>query len=287
MLVNDDDNKVYCTQLLHPRCSDGRNPGGEMADPTATHGVFMLNTVLAQVVLAAFTQNFYFGAFMQVVVLFMIFNVVTPPRPLPFDFLVELNVIFTVVQFLGTLLGVAVARATNVPPVLEVSLPWESCRYAWPAATWLRAALSVLLLTIPTGVLYDFGVFAWTPGNFMLWGLVLTAVFVLLYPIVYLILRADVGRRRPFTSTRQLRRFLVLLFALEILFVNVWWPVNILSQRATQLVGIMVALIVVSAIIALVVYLVVRRAHPLRVLREDRHNAEYYHEERSRCAVAR
>ncbi len=267
---------MYTTALAR---SDSR----KMADPTAMHGVFMLNHVLPQFVVAAFTQDFYFSAFAQIAVNFMIFNVVLPPRPLPFDFLVELNVIFVVVQLLGALLGVAVARAANVPPVLEVSLPWESCRYAWRYTTWLRAFSSVLLLTIVPGISYDFGVSVWTPGEFLLWGLVVTTELAILYPIVYFVLRADVGKRRPFTSERQLRRFLLLLFVLEVLFVNVWWPFNIRFQRATQLVGVMIALIVVSLFVALLVYLQVRSMQPVGTGKEDRHNAAYYYDEKNRC----
>ncbi len=253
-----------------------------MEDPTEMHGIFMLNHVLPQVVVAAFTQNFYFGAFAQVIINFMIFNVILPPRPLPFDFLVELNIIFVVAQLLGTALGIALALATTTPPVLEVSLPWETRGYAWRFTTWLRAALSVLLLTIPSGISYDFGVSVWTPGMFSLWGLVATGELVLLYVAVYLILRYDVGGAAlPFTSRSHLQRFLALLFVVQILFINVWWPFNTLTQRATELIWVMIALVAVAFALAFVVYRYLLNARSARVQRA--HNVKYYHRERARC----
>ncbi len=246
----------------------------------------MLNHVLPQFVAAAFTGNFYFGAFAQVVLNFMIFNIVLPPRPLPFDFLVELNLIFVVPQLLASLLGISVQRSVNLPPVLEVSLPWESCQDAWSWLTWLRAASSVVLLTAISGVSYDFGVSVWTPGNFVLWGLVASAELVILYVVVYFILRYDVGKQLPFTSERQLRRFLVLMFLLEIFFINVWWPFNTQFQRATELIGVMLGLIVVSFLVAVGVYLYLRNAYPGMTRAETIHNVTYYHGERAKCKIS-
>ena len=126
-------------------------------DPTAMHGIFLLNHVVPQLVVAAFTQSFYFGAFLQLIVNVMIFNVLLPPRPLPFDFLVELNVIFVAAQMGGTVVGTALAQALGMPPILEVTLPWEVRQqrrdgwYAWGLATWARAAFTVVLLTAVTG----------------------------------------------------------------------------------------------------------------------------------------
>ncbi len=207
-----------------------------------------------------FTQNFYFGAFLQLVVNVMIFNVWLPPRPLPFDLLVELNVIFVAVQLGGTLAGTALAQALGVPPILEVTLPWEARQYMWGFTTWLRAVFTVVMLTAITGATYDFGVSVWTPGNFVLWGLASSAIVVAVYVIAYGILSFDAGdekrRRRPFASHEQLVRFLLLLGVIHLVFINVWWPFNTRFQRATDLVWVMLALLVFAFAAALVVYIV-------------------------------
>ncbi len=240
------------------------------------HGIFMLNHVIPQLVVAAFTQNFYFGAFLQLVVNVMIFNVLLPPRPLPFDFLVELNVIFVAAQMGGTLVGTALAQAVGVPPILEVTLPWEvrqhrrDGRYAWGAATWLRAVFTVVMLTAITGATYDFGVSVWTPGAFALWGLASSAIVVALYAVAYGILSFDVDvddqqwnqqrQRRPFQTHKQLAHFLLLVGGIHFLFVNVWWPFNTRFQRATELGWVMLALLAFAFAVALVVY-IARASH--------------------------
>ncbi len=226
-----------------------------MTEPAVEHGIFMLNHVLPQLVVAAFTQNFYFGSFAQVLVNFAIFNVLLPPRPLPFELLLELNVIFVIAQWFGALLGIAIARAAFLPTILEVSLPWESLHYAWSFYAWLRAALCVILLTLPSGIVYDFGVSVWIPEEFALWGLIATLILVLLYPVVYFILQWDIGRERSFTSREQMQRFLALLFTVQVFFINVWWSFNTLFQAATQLAWVMLGLLVTGFGAMLLVYL--------------------------------
>ena len=241
------------------------------------HGVFMLNHVVPQLVVAAFTQSFYFGAFMQLLVNMMIFNVLLSPRPLPFDLLVEQNLIFVLAQMGGTLAGIALAQALGVPPILEVTLPWEvrhhrrGGRYAWGPATWVRSAVTVVLLTAFTGVTYDFGVSVWTPGDFVLWGLVSSAILVVVYAIAYGILSFDVDKNRhhhhhwqhPFASRKQLAHFLLLLGAVHLVFINVWWPFNTRFQRATELGWVMLALLAFAFAVAFFVYIARRRNFPL------------------------
>ena len=241
-------------------------------DPTEMHGIFLLNHVLPQLVLGAFTQNFYFGAFLQIIINIMLFNVVLPPRPLPFDFLVELNLIFVAAQLGGTLAGTAVAQAVGVPPILEVTLPWEvkyhhrAGRYVWSYPAWLRAAFTTIMLTAITGALYDFGVSVWTPGNFALWGLVVSGILlVILYPIAFAILSLDVGPRRPFVTRAHLRDFLLLLGGVQLVFINVWWPFNTLFQRATQLGWVMLGLLVLALLTALLVAIFRLPQHRARV----------------------
>lgn len=259
----------------------GANPF-DANDPTEFHGVFMLNHVIPQMVLGAFTQNFYFGAFMQVLVNFMIFNVLLPPRPLPFPFLVELNITFVIAQFLGTLTGIFVARTVNVSPILEVSFPWEHRRYAWPAATWgLSALIVTVLLGIIPGILYDFGVSVFTPGNFLLWGLLDAVLLLILYYIVSLILSSKhfIGPCLPFIDVCQVRQFARILGLLHIIFVLTWTFVNHAHVTdAATLIWVMVGLVVFSWIMLWIIRRTGRSCRGKERRRKDVHNYTAYYE---------
>ena len=273
-----------------------------------THGVILHGAVAAQVVVAAFTQNFYFSATLVLVLKFVLFTPLIVPTPVEHNFLVDLVTIFPLLMLMGAFTGIVVAHAAGVPPLLDVALPWELRTRPWRPLTWLRMAfVAAVLLTLLPLIIYDYGVTVWTPGTYWVWGLAMTAILAFIsYPIAYVVLLADVEpraaspcdtttttppaepscRRRgvPFRARRQLRRFLLMLFAVQVWTVNAWWPFNQWwSTLATELMWPMLAILAVACVAVALVGEQVRAAHPRAAHADAEHARENYWAVRGGC----
>ena len=241
-----------------------------------THGVILHGAVAAQVVVGAFAQNFYFSGALVLVLKFVLLTPLLVPTPLQRNFLVDLVTIFPLLMLFGAFTGIVVARAANVPPLLDVALPWELRVRPWRPLTWLRMFVVVaVLLTLVPLIVYDFGVTVWTPGTYWPWGAAMSAILLFFsYPLAYWLLGYDVaaagpvnscasGKRAPFRNRRQLRRFLLMLLGVQLWTVNAWWPFNQWwSTLATDLMWPMLAILVAACAAVSLVGERLRIAHP-------------------------
>lgn len=266
-----------------------------------THGVLLHGAVAAQLVVGAFTQNFYFCGALVLVLKFVALTPVLVPTPVQKNFLVDLVTIFPLLMLYGAFTGILVARAANVPPLLDVSLPWELQARPWRPLSWLRMFFVVaVLLTLLPLIVYDYGVTVWTPGTYWVWGLAMSAILVAVsYPIAYWLLSSyDVQctaaaattspvaighscaaerNARPFRTRRQLRRFLLMVLGVQVWVVNAWWPFNQWwSTLATDLMWPMLAILVSAGAAASLLGSWLRAAHPRSAALDARHERNNY-----------
>ena len=139
------------------------------SNPVDFHGAFMLNHMMAQFVVAVFTKNFWFGAFMQLLVNFMFFNIILPPTPLPFDFLLDTNMFFVVAQLMACYVGVAVSNMLYLPeliPLIHIKKLFIGIKIPkWGLWTTIKLFfILVLPLNIIPRLLYDYGMSVFDPG---------------------------------------------------------------------------------------------------------------------------
>lgn len=218
------------------------------------HAVFMLNHMMPQFIVAVFTKSFLLGSFLQLVVNFMIFNLILPPYPLEFDLALELNLYFVLAQLFAAYAGVAFSNFLYLPPLLPLPhikqfwLVFNKRKFWWGWGNWFKIAfLLIVVLNIVPRLIYDYGISVFNPGDYLMWGLITTGVFLIVYCITYYALRCNVGKYQPFYNKDHLQFTICVLFSIEVFMLTIFWILN--QFVTTDVVDLLVAVAVLWTIV--------------------------------------